>query len=169
MLTYTNSDFGAWWLDYFVYFVLIGVLTTGTYLLIEQRRYRMRPHHAWIILATFVGVSMLASQLERSREGVPTEIRTILETGAYSDRCEICVETPTQRFFALWGDSHSQMLAKTAARVAADAGFQLVHLKGTLADDRKRLIELSGSPLFVGTIMASRWSMYAVGFPVDEP
>jgi peptidoglycan/LPS O-acetylase OafA/YrhL len=169
MLIYTNSDFGKWWLDYVVYFGLTGLLTAGSYLFIEQRRYLMRPHHAWLFLAAFVSFSLLASQLERSVDDMPTEIQTVLETGVYSDRCEMCVETPTNKFFVLWGDSHSQMLAQTVVRMAINNGFQLVHIKGSLADDRRRLIELTGSPFFSGTVLASRWSMYAVGFPEDEP
>jgi peptidoglycan/LPS O-acetylase OafA/YrhL len=169
MLIYTNSDFGVCWLDYVVYFALIAILTAVTYLFVEQRRHSMRPLHAWIILAIFSSLSLIASQLDRSEQGFPSEIRTVLETGAYSEGCKLCTESPTQRFVLLWGDSHSQMLAQAAARSAADFGFQVVHIKSSLADDRARLIELTGSPLFAGTIMASRWSMYAVGFPPDEP
>jgi hypothetical protein len=169
MLIYTNSDFGVWWLDYVVYFALIAILTAVTYLFIEQRRHSIRPPHAWLILALFSSFSLIASQLDRSEDRFPSEIRTILETGAFSEGSRLCTEAPTQRFFVLWGDSHSQMLAQVAARVAVNAGFQLVHLKGSLADDKKRFLELSGSPLFAGTIMVSRWSMYAVGFPADDP
>jgi peptidoglycan/LPS O-acetylase OafA/YrhL len=169
MLIYTNSDFGSWWLDYPIYFLLIGLLTAVTYLFIEQRRFIMRPHHAWIIFISFVGFSVLASQLERSREAIPEEILTVLETGVYSERCDMCVERPTNQFFILWGDSHSQMLSHAAAHAALNAGFQLVHIKGSLAEDRKRLVELTTSPFFKGIVLASRWSMYAVGFPLDEP
>jgi peptidoglycan/LPS O-acetylase OafA/YrhL len=169
MMKYTNSDFGFWWWDYIVYFALIGFLTAITYLFIEQQRYKIRPIHALIILVFFTSFSYLASHFQPNREGLPIEIQTILQTSAYSSECEKCVQIPSQPFFVLWGDSHSQMLAKVISNVAVNAGYQLVHLKGSLADDRNRLIELKASPLFFGTIVASRWSMYAVGFPKDEP
>lgn len=169
LLIYANSDFGVWWFDYVIYFVVVAFLTTGTYLFIEQRRHFLRPGHAWIILLSFSGLSLIAAKLERSPEAFPVEIQTIFETGTYSAACTLCKDVPTQHFFVLWGDSHSQMMAQAAAQAAADSGFQLVHIKGSLADSRRQLIELTGSPLFVGVVMASRWSMYAVGFPADEP
>lgn len=169
ILLYTNSDFGASPMDYVVYFALVALLTSATYLLVEKQRHRMRAWHAWVILAAFSGLSLAASRLERRPADMPKEIQVVLKTGAYAEQCTGCVDSPTQPFVVLWGDSHSQMLVQTVERLSAEAGFQLVHVKGSLADDRKQLVNLSGSPLFAGMFMASRWSMYAVGFPVDDP
>ena len=169
VLLYTNSDFGISIIDYVVYFAVVACLTFITYLLVEKQRHRLSKWHAWVILLTFSGLSLAASQLEHRPKDMPKEIKTVLETGAYAEECRSCVNIPTKPFIVLWGDSHSQMLVQTVEKASLKKGLQLVHIKGSLADDREWLIKLSDLPLFVGMIVASRWSMYAVGFPGNEP
>lgn len=169
VLIYTNSDFGISIIDYVVYFAVVACLTFITYLLVEKQRHRLSNWHAWMILFTFSGLSLAASQLEHRPTDMPKEIKTVLETGAYAEECRSCDNIPSAPFIVLWGDSHSQMLVQTVEKASSKAGLQLVHVKGSLADDREGLIQLSNLPQFVGMIAASRWSMYAVGFPANEP
>ncbi|NJM33017.1 MAG: acyltransferase [Limnobacter sp.] len=168
-LIYTNSDFGTSWLDYLAYCVLVGVFTWATYALVEQKRQQLRAWHAWVILVAFCGLSLAASGYEQSPKNFPPEVQRIVNTGAYAENCVSCTQAPSRAFVVLWGDSHSQMLVETVERVSKEVGLQLVHIKGSLAEDRRQLLSLASSTGYTGMIVAARWSMYAVGFPADEP
>ncbi len=117
LIVYANSDFGLWWTDYVIYFTIVSLQTLFSYMFIEQRRYLLRPWHAWLLLLLFSALSLIASKLERS-DVLPQEIRTILDTGTYSQRREMGRYQSTNRFVVLWGDSRSQMLVQTAERKA---------------------------------------------------
>ena len=53
--------------------------------------------------------------------------------------------------------------------VTMDLGLQLVHQKGIFDPIPAHLVSLVENPLYLGVFMAARWSMFAVGFPDDEP
>jgi peptidoglycan/LPS O-acetylase OafA/YrhL len=169
VLIYTNSDFGKSIFDYIVYFLLVFIFTILTYWFVERNRSYISRNGSFVILFLFIYFSLFASNDTRSINEMPGEIRTILETGAYAEECKSCVTKPSGRFIILWGDSHSQMLVKTLSEVCHENGVELIYIRESLNEDHAKLFALAKDDGFVGAILASRWSMYALGFPVDEP
>lgn len=170
LFIYSNADFGVSPVDYFVYFVAIGILTALTYRLVERNRYKLYgARAASVVFAIFVGLCMLFWYDPRDTSELPAEVRQIVKTGAYAEQCATCVEVPTQPFVVLWGDSHAKMLFDTVGQLVSERGNQLVYIAGSLADSHEKLRALISHPEYRGTILASRWSMYALGFPPDEP
>lgn len=167
---YTNRDFGVSWFDYAIYVLIIGGLTAFTYVLIESRRHLISgPVPSALVLILFVGLCFVFWSDRRDSQELPAQVRQIIETGAYSERCQRCVATPNGPFVVLWGDSHSRMILQAVEHVSSDYGYQLVHIPGSLADSHDHLKSLVARPEYRGVVLASRWSMYAIGFPADEP
>lgn len=169
VLIYTNSDYGRSALDYAFYLALVALFTSATYLAIEKTRRHISKWQSAIILLFFVGFSVYVGVEKRANDSFPDDVKLIIETSAYADKCNSCLQEPSGEFVILWGDSHSQMLVNVVEKSAAKNGLALVHIRGSLADQHVELLNLTRKPTYKGTILASRWSMYAVGFPPDEP
>jgi peptidoglycan/LPS O-acetylase OafA/YrhL len=166
---YTNSDFGYSLFDYFLYFFLLGALTFLTYFFIEQKRSIINKRYAFFILFLFCGLSLILSKIERNTSNFPKDVQRIIATSAYASECLFCVKKSERPFVVLWGDSHAQMLAQAIEKTARLYGFDLLFIKSSLDSNHEELRRAQKSPYFSGLIMASRWSMYASGFPKDEP
>jgi peptidoglycan/LPS O-acetylase OafA/YrhL len=169
ILIYTNSDFGGSFLDYVVYAGLISLFTAFTYLAIEKPRKYIKKYQSTFVLLVFVCFSLYVGSKSRSPEDFPKDIKSIIETGSYAEKCYTCTHDPNGEFIVLWGDSHSQMLLNSVRKSATDLGLELVHIRGSLADQHTRLLHLTKKPGYRGALLAARWSMYAVGFPADDP
>jgi peptidoglycan/LPS O-acetylase OafA/YrhL len=166
---YTNSDFGFSTSDYFLYFGLIGSLTLITYVFVESKRHTITRQFTLFLLLSFIGLSLTASQLQRQVSSFPDAIQTIISTSTFASECNACIKIPSRPFVVLWGDSHAQMLAQAVEKTARSQGFELLVIKGQLDESHDALRKAKSSSLFAGLIIASRWSMYATGFPNDEP
>jgi peptidoglycan/LPS O-acetylase OafA/YrhL len=169
ILVYSNNDFGVSKLDYVIYIALTLALTVLTYTLVEKNRSLIRGWQASLILVGFITFSLYVAYSPRYTDNYPQELQQIIKTGAYAGPCTKCVAIPTKPFLILWGDSHAQMLGPAMEEIATSKGLQLVFIRGKLGGDNSDLFKLAQLPQFQGVIMAGRWSMYAIGFPVDEP
>ncbi|WP_438462095.1 acyltransferase family protein [Marinomonas sp. PE14-40] len=171
VLIYINSDFGESKEDYLIYFAIVAVFTSLTYLVVEKNRNFINKKYSFIILMVFMVFMIFISNENRKEEDFPHQIKTILETGKYASPCDVCArdDNRSKKFFVLWGDSHSQSLIKTLEQVSKNQNVNIIQIRGSLNDNHEKLFEMSHDKNYIGVILASRWSMYAVGFPNDEP
>jgi peptidoglycan/LPS O-acetylase OafA/YrhL len=151
------------------YFIVLIMFTVLSYMLLERRRKCVGSTLSVFVLVFFVAFSLYVATDKRAVSEMPDSLRDVFVTGRYASKCSSCVTNPTGRFIVLWGDSHAQMLVGVLEKVCNDSGLELVHLQGRLDGEHGELRRLIGCPGLVGVVLASRWSMYAIGFPPDEP
>ena len=173
ILKYTNSDFGTFQYDYFLYVMLLFFISLLSYFFIEKNIRKLSIKYSILCLIVFIGFHYIVSYTKQPKiEERSSDIKTILETGAYSSACKTCTDNPTNDFIILWGDSHSYALVESVEEYCSANNLELVQLRKApmipFVQSHVKAKELIKSSNFKAMILAARWSMY-IKFPENEP